>query len=90
MKTKKPTKAPVQKHQLKKHYPSKPSYVSVVRNEFQPSEKKRYPPNMSYPYRSLYTAPESNTKMYERKHFPNNLTTNNKKKSQGYKCMNNH
>ena len=91
VKTKKPTKAPVQKHQLKKTPPSKPSHVSVVRNELQPSEKKRYPPNMSNPYRSLHTAPASNTKVSERKHHRNNLTTtNNNTKSQGYKGMNNH
>ena len=65
--------------------------MSVVRNEFQPSEKKRYPPNMSNTYRSLHTAPASNTKVSERKHHRNNLTTtNNNTKSQGYKGMNNH
>ena len=69
VKTKKPTKAPVKKHQLKKNPPSKSSYVSVVRNELQSSEKKRYPPNISSPYRSLHTAPASNTKTSERKHY---------------------
>ena len=85
MKTKKPTKVPVQKHQLKKYPPSKPSYVSVVRKEFKPYEKKRYPPNMYNRYRSLHTVPASNTKKSERKHYRNDLTTaKNNKKSQGY------
>ena len=43
------------------------------------------------PYRSLHTAPASNTKVSERKHHRNNLTTtNNNTKSQGYKGINYH
>ena len=46
---------------------------------------------MSNRYRSLHTAPASNTKMSERKHYRNDLTTTkNNKKSKGYKGMNNH
>ena len=86
MKTKTPTKAPVQKHQLKKYPPSKPSYTSVVRNELQPYEKNR--PTMS---NCIHTAPASNTnEMNERKHYRNDLTTKKTpKKSQKYRGMNN-